>query len=599
MERFSGPLAERLGRWAVLVLVAIAAGASAAVGIYGAATTTRDGSVDDVAILLSLGAVFIAGGLVAWWTRPEHRTGRLMTAAGLASVASSWQAVDDGWFFIAGALASLLALAAFVHLVLAFPDGVLRRRLDRAVVAAAYVLVAAVLAAVPFIEPQTVEGCRDCPANPVVVATNSTVSTILLGIVNGAVGVGILAMLILLLRRWRRATAAERRTIAPVLWAAVVVNVAAILQLVVVLINEDAAVVPEVIYLAGLYALPLAFMVSLLRSRLQRSTAMQGLVVQLAGARSPSDLQATLAAALGDPGVRIAFWFPEREAYADGEGRPIEVPERGSTVVERDGERIARLVHDPGLHDEPELLQAVSAAAAIGLERARLEAALRARLEELHASRARIVEAGYTTRRRIERDLHDGAQQRLVALSLALRMIRNRVVEDEATVGLIDAAQAELAEALAELRELARGIHPAILTDRGLEPALQALADRAPVPTELEVEAGLGLSPAHEAAIYFVASEALANMVKHSGARQARLRVARQELNVVVDVCDDGVGGAAYGGGTGLSGLRDRVEALDGRFEIRSPPGEGTCVRATLPAPVTSAAGAAEVRPVA
>jgi signal transduction histidine kinase len=241
----------------------------------------------------------------------------------------------------------------------------------------------------------------------------------------------------------------------------------------------------------------------------------------------------------------------------------------------------------------------VAAAAAIGLERARLEAALRARLEELHASRARIVEAGYTTRRRIERDLHDGAQQRLVALSLALRMIRGRVEGDEATAELVDAAQAELAEALAELRELARGIHPAILTDRGLEPALQALVDRSPVLTEVQIPDGLGLSPAHEAAIYFVASEALANVVKYADAQRAWIRVTREARAVVVEVGDDGVGGAQYGGGTGLSGLRDRVEALDGRFDVHSPAGAGTCVRASLPAPLAPAAQSAGARPVA
>ena len=317
---------------------------------------------------------------------------------------------------------------------------------------------------------------------------------------------------------------------------------------------------------------PVAFLIGLLRDRLQRTTSIQGLVIRLAGAADHEQLRSILAEALRDPELTIAFWFPERETYVDPQGQPVEVPEQGVTVVERDGEPIARLLHDPALDEDPVLLETVAAAAAIGLERARLEAELRARLDELRASRARIVETAYHARRRLERDLHDGAQQRLVALSLTLRMIRSRVGDDEATAALVDGASTELAAALAELRELARGIHPAILTDRGLEPALQALADRSPVPVELDVQADLELPPAHEAALYFVASEALANVAKYAGGTGASVGVWAEADGVVIEIADDGKGGADPG--QRLGAVRPaRPRRGDGRALRRRQPG--------------------------
>jgi signal transduction histidine kinase len=212
------------------------------------------------------------------------------------------------------------------------------------------------------------------------------------------------------------------------------------------------------------------------------------------------------------------------------------------------------------------------------------DAELRARVAEVTTSRARIIEATDAERRRIERDLHDGAQQRLVALSLTLGLARSKVDKDPpAAAGLIDDAQAEAARALTELRELARGLHPAILTDHGLGAALDALSARSPVPVEVAEVPAERLRPALESTAYFVVSEALANVAKYAEATQATVRVVRGPRAVLVEVKDDGVGGADPGAGTGLRGLADRVEALDGRFEVLSSPGRGTTVRAELP----------------
>jgi signal transduction histidine kinase len=203
--------------------------------------------------------------------------------------------------------------------------------------------------------------------------------------------------------------------------------------------------------------------------------------------------------------------------------------------------------------------------------------------EELRASRARIMEAALSERRRLERNLHDGAQQRLVSLSLALRLAKAKMGRDPAGAEeLLAAAGDELNQALEELRELARGIHPAVLTDRGLEPALQALASRSSIPVEIETPPRR-LPAQVEAAAYYVVSEALANVAKYAEASFVSVRISHVDGHVVVDVEDDGVGGADPTRGTGLRGLADRIAALDGRLEVESRSGQGTSVRAEIP----------------
>ena len=227
-------------------------------------------------------------------------------------------------------------------------------------------------------------------------------------------------------------------------------------------------------------------------------------------------------------------------------------------------------------------MRAAGAAAALALENQRLEAELRARIEDLRASRARLVEAGDAERRRLERDLHDGAQSRLVALALKLKLARMKVDGGSEAAALLDESSAELQASLDELRELARGIHPAVLTDHGLAAALRALAGRAPVPVSVTVEAD-DLPPAVETAVYFVVAEGLTNVAKYAGASSAAVTVMRRASRVAVEIADDGVGGADVASGSGLRGLADRVGALDGRISLESPPGAGTTLRAELP----------------
>jgi signal transduction histidine kinase len=246
---------------------------------------------------------------------------------------------------------------------------------------------------------------------------------------------------------------------------------------------------------------------------------------------------------------------------------------------------IAAIVHDPALPDDAEQIRAARAVAALALalENQRLEAELRAKVAELSASRARIVESGHAARRHLERDLHDGAQQRLVSLALSLRILRSRIESDPDAVRALDAARSELDQALGELRELARGIHPSVLTERGLDAALDGLARRAPLPVELAETPTERLPDRVESAAYFVVAEALTNVAKYAHATHAKVNVSRRGRQVLIEVSDDGVGGADPATGSGLRGLRDRVSAVDGRLEVDSRPEHGTTIRATIP----------------
>jgi signal transduction histidine kinase len=273
--------------------------------------------------------------------------------------------------------------------------------------------------------------------------------------------------------------------------------------------------------------------------------------------------------------------------HAAGDGTlPAPDDRRSVAPVERDGRQFAALVYDASLDDDPELVEAVAAAAAIALENELLQIESQTRLAELQASRERIVAAGDAERRRLERNLHDGAQQRLVALALQLRLIQADIRRDPSSAeARITSAGDELLQSLGELRELARGLHPAVL-EHGLASALQSLATRSTVPTAVTCEATERLPQPVALAMYFVACEALTNVAKYAQATAASVSLSRTEHGVAIEIADDGVGGADAGSGSGLRGLADRVEALGGHLLVTSPAGAGTVVTADVPVPV-------------
>ena len=389
-----------------------------------------------------------------------------------------------------------------------------------------------------------------------------------------------------LIRRWRGFGKVQRRALAPVVWTGAAVAVVGVGSVLPIALGADE--VSEVVD-AGLIvlitALPFAFLVGLMRSSLSRAGAVSALFERLGGVSARD----ALAEALGDDSLALAYWLPDSRRYVDARGQTVVLPapddgSRAVTEIERDGAPVAAIVHDPALLDDRELVRTAGAAAALALENERLAAEVRARYDDLRAASARLVAAGDAARRRIERDLHDGAQQRLVSLSVTLNLARKHAEPGSQTATLLDSAMTELTAGLSELRELARGIHPAVLTDHGLDPALEGLAARAPLPVTISATVEGRLPPAVEAAAYFVVMEALTNVAKYAGATAAEVTVQQVNGHVVIDVADDGVGGADPTAGTGLAGLADRVAALGGRLMVESPLGGGTVVRAEMPA---------------
>jgi signal transduction histidine kinase len=543
-----------------------------------------------IALNWVIGGGFIGAGLVAWYRRPDNRVGTLMVAAGFAYCISTAALTEPPLLFTVGHLLSNLFVAVAIHIVLAFPSGRLESRLDRFLVADSYfVTTIGTLPLILFLDPGTA-GCAGCPENLFLVSDNLGFAESW-GDVLGIAGIALLpVVLVCLIVRWRAASPPLRRIITP-LYVAGGALMAMLTMLLGFSLADGSAEVKQDLYYATLIPfglVPYLFLGSLVRTRMLRGGAVSELVSRIGGGLGEEELRRALARALGDPSLELAYWIPDSERYVDAEGRPIDLPgpssDRAASDVTLDGRRIAAIVHDPHLHDEPELVHAVGAAAALGLEKQRLEAELRAKIEELRDQRSRMIAVGLAERRRLERDLHDGAQQRLVSLALDLRLAQSSLRDDPDTAAeLLGSADAELAEALEELRELARGLHPAVLSDRGLDPAIDALASRSPMPVEIEARLGERVPDEVELAAYFVVAESLTNVAKYADASQALVRLGRENGEVVVEIEDDGIGGADPRRGTGLRGLADRISSLGGDLEIDSAPGQGTTVTAKIP----------------
>src|SRR4051794_4473340 len=536
-----------------------------------------------------IGLGFIGTGAFAWWRRPLNRFGLLMTAVGFAWFLAGLSEADNAVVYTAASYISPLYLVLVVHMLLAFPTGRLASRGARGIVLVAY-LDAFVLALPVFLLDGDLNGGDGAPGNAFAVVHERGLAHGF-DVATSAIGFAIAAATAaVLLRKRRLATPPQRRAQAPMLWTGLTV----ITLLGLAFAGDTLGVPDEVLGLVGFVGfaafavLPYAFLAGLVRTRYSRAGAVGGLIERLNAPERRATLRDALAEALGDPTLQLVYWRESAGHHVTYEGRRADLPVPGSgravAEVERDGKRVGAIIYDAALRDDPSLVRAAAAAAALQLENERLEAELRARVAELQTSRARLVDVSMFERRRLERDLHDGAQQRLVALSLQLGLARRRIDDDPASgARLLDDARGELGLALEELRELARGIHPAILTGPGLRAAVEALPARAPVPVDVEEMPPDRLPAAVEAAAYFVVAESLTNVAKYAGAEHAMVRVGREDGYAVVEVSDDGVGGADPTAGSGLRGLADRLAALDGRLEVQSPPGGGTVVRANIP----------------
>jgi signal transduction histidine kinase len=543
-----------------------------------------------IAFDLVIGAGFTGVGLYAWYRRPDNRVGALMVATGFAWYLVVAGSTSASLTWTVGTVASNLFVATAIHLLLAFPSGRLGTAADRALVGFAYVATTiGWLPAVLFMDSKEL-GCTDCPENLLRIEGDPAFFDAWLdglGIVGIAVMLSVVARLV---QRWRSASGPLRRAVTPVFVAGGALLIALSAVLAVGLFENFGAGISMGIFYACLIAfglVPYLFLAGLVRGRWIRGQGVEALVRRLGHAPPAGGLRDELARALGDPSLELAYWLPESQRFVDADGRELALPagrsDRAVTEVEREGRRIAAIIHDPALLDDIEQVRAAGAAAVLSLANERLEAELRAKVEELSISRARIVESGDAARRRIERDLHDGAQQRLVSLALSLAMLRSRMDGEAEAARDLDAARSELDQALGELRELARGIHPSVLTDRGLEAAIDGLAQRAPLPVDVAPMSSERLPDRMESAAYFVISEALTNVAKYARATHASVRLTCDDRRLVVEISDDGVGGADPAAGSGLRGLLDRVSALGGTLEVESPPGDGTTVRAAIP----------------
>jgi signal transduction histidine kinase len=651
-----------------------------------------------IALALFVSMSFVVAGLIGWTRRPANRTGMLMVAVGFGVLTTSLYEANDALPFTLGNLLGSLFIAAFVHLLLAYPSGRLISRHGRLIVVSAYAT--ALLA--PLVDSMFPERhtCKPhaCPDNLVFVSHNHAAHVAETAVWTTVAVALFAAAFWLIVGRWRRATPAMRRQLRPVYLAGGLSVLLLAIGFVVTPFSGIGNTIVSIALIVTFTAVPFLFLAGLLGTTLARSAGVGAIFSAVPERASPGEVQEGLRQALRDPTAEVAYWYEEGGHYVDVDGNHFDLPpdtrHRVVTRLDYADSPVAAIVHDAALREEPELLETITNAARIALERDKLLVEVKARAEryravlqampdlmfriardgtyrgfnapdprdlldeavvgrrvhdrlpreladrvleagqaavdrgtlqmieydldfsgetrsyearfapsgedeflmivreitdrkrqqaELEASRARIVAAGDDERRKLERNLHDGAQQRLVSLSLSLRLAQGRIRTDpEGTARLLDASREELAQALEELRELARGIHPAVLTDRGLDAALEALAARTPLPVEIDGPA-CELPAQVEAAAYYVVSEALANVTKYAQASAVEVRVERSNGMAVVEVADDGVGGADPLRGSGLRGLADRVASLSGKLEVDSPQGAGTRVRAEIP----------------
>jgi signal transduction histidine kinase len=560
-----------------LVLQGIALAGVAAVGASIALAIASDHPVVHTVLINWIVLSYVLSGVVAWWRRPESRFGPLMILAGFSSFLSTLSWAEGRLLHTIGLAFDLVPLVLILHVFLAFPTGRLGGRFERVLLAAGYTAAIGAQLVVMFLGGLGPNHALTLVAEPAAAGVLHNVALVVISAVALA-GVAVLAA------RRRVDGRPLRRSLSLLIDSfALGLVMIAFLLLAGVFAGSSFPTFQQ-IALGILGLAPAAFLLGLLNARLAR-TAVGDLLISLR--TPPVDLRDPLARALRDPSLTIAYWLPAFGSWTDQEGQPVALPgpdgKRGVTFIERDGGRVAALVHDPALNDERELLDAVSAAAGLALENGRLRAEQRAHLDELRGSRVRVIEAGQKERQRLERDLHDGAQQRLVALSLDLGLLESRIDTDPEARAVLAQAKREIAVSLDELRDLARGLYPAVLNAHGLEVALESLTARAPVPTRLTVEVGGRLTEPVEVAAYYVVCESLANVGKHAQATSATVDITQSDGHVTVEVVDNGIGGADTERGTGLRGLADRVEALDGRLRVWTPRGAGTRVRAEIP----------------
>ncbi|MEO8328794.1 MAG: histidine kinase [Candidatus Nanopelagicales bacterium] len=540
---------------------------------------------------VAVACILVGSGLLIWRRRIGNRCGWLLVAAGLAwpvgalvrSTDQNLQLVGfafSGWydFFLAWAL-------------LAYPTGRLRGRIDMALLVALGVLFSARTLSRLFLHvAPDVTGCG-CIENRFLPITDDRYWRAVESSFKWGLTIGIGLVLARCVHRWWSSSKPGKRTMTPALVAAVVLLFSVLYEAAAGW-NSLFASVPALRTFTvegwAHAAVAVTLVVGFLRLDYTRS-AVVDLVGELGRHLPPAQLNTALQRVLGDPGLRLVFWSADADKFVDDGGAPVELPgpssSRAVTIIERDGSHRAALIHDAALLEDPGVVGAVTAAIQLTGDNATLMAENERQLKELAASRSRIVKTADAERRRIERDLHDGAQQRLVTIALSLRLAEARLdpAADAGVRSAIEDAVEGLSEAIDDLRDLARGIHPSVLAEAGLARALESLADRSSVDVVLHVEVPRDLPADVATAAYFSVAEALTNVAKHSGSNHAVITGFVKEDQLQICVVDEGSGGAELGGGSGLTGLSDRIAAAGGVLMVVSPAGAGTRIEVSLP----------------
>jgi signal transduction histidine kinase len=540
-------------------------------------------------------------GLFRLARRRDDRFAILLIVTGLAWSVMTFGMSSDSTLYSIGRTGAWVLEAMIVYLLLAFPDGRLHSRAERRLFGAALVLVgalylpSALLGQFPAPAPSAT--CvAHCPPNALLLThgAESFINDIVRPIRELLSLVLFAGVAWILVRRARTGPPLIRRVLAPVAVVAVFRALALGTYDALRSAGHTSGAVDVVgdIYLFSLALVTLSFAMGLLDRRLFVAEALQRLTERLRPHASAADLRVGLAEALEDPTLEVVYWLRgDPGHWVDETGWPVKAPAphegRGVTEVQADGRRTAAILHDPALSQDPALVHAAASYALTALENDRLVGELQSSLEELSESRARIVAVADRERRRFERDLHDGAQQRLVALRVRLALVAERIEEESPSGAIaVRALEGAVDETIDEVRSFARGIYPSLLAERGLSEALRAAGRSAPIPTIVDAAAIGRYAPELEATVYFACMEALQNAAKHAQDASGVTIAVTHNPHLRFEVSDDGGGfdPAHTNGGTGITNLRDRLAAVGGELHVESSPGHGTRISGVIPA---------------
>jgi signal transduction histidine kinase len=552
-------------------------------------------------------AVPVAVGLGVWGSGAYVAFGRLLVAWGLLNFLPVLSHSSDGALYSLGRIGVWLVEPVAIAAMLAFPWGQPRGRIERGVVigmaatiAVLYLPTALMVERYP--EPAFWVTCyQDCPDNAFMwLGSEPGFVEAWLRPLRELITVAVyVAVVVLLAWRLHRETHLGRRLVTPVLTIAILRCVTIAVGFPVRRADPTSIAVDVLswVFVLCFPALAVAFFIGIVRSRLLAGSALRHLAVRLRQQRTADQLRDVLASTLEDRSLDVVYWMPApARRWVDAEGREMQMPDarskRAVTEVRDEGRRVAAIIHDPALCERQPFVEAAATFALTALENQRLKAQVDASLESLRESRARIQEMADSERRRIERDLHDGAQQRLVALRVRLELAAEAVEEEEekeepaSKAALLRELGGQVEEVLDDVRALARGIYPSLLADHGLDQALREAARQAPIAASVETRRLRRYSAKIETAVYFCCLEALQNVAKHGQGAASASIVVMDDGVLRFEVRDDGPGFDVQAAvGTGLTNMRDRVRAIGGALTITSRPGEGTRVAGFVPLP--------------